>query len=142
MATTKKMTSREFLTAILAIADLPADLSAYAQAEIDKLNAKNEKRKTASGEIKEENKPIAEAIVKALANGQMLSTDLAVAVGQTVQKTNGVAGEMVKIGTLVKCKVKVKGKGEQTAYALAPTAEDTAPTEGADAEDAEDTATE
>lgn len=135
MANTKKMTSREFLTAILAIADLPADLSAYAQAEIDKLNAKNEKRKTASGEIKEENKPIAEAIVKALANGQMLSADLAVAIGQTVQKVNGVAGEMCKIGTLVKVKVKVKGKGEQTAYALAPTAEDTAPTEGADAED-------
>ena len=142
MATTKKMTSREFLTAILALADLPADLSAYAQAEIDKLNAKNEKRKTASGEIKEENKPIAEAILKTLANGQMLSTDLAVAIGQSVQKVNGVAGEMCKIGTLVKSKVKVKGKGEQTAYALAPTAEDTAPTEGADAEDAEDTATE
>lgn len=147
MATTKKMTSREFYTAILAIADLPADLSAYAQAEIDKLNAKNEKRKTASGEIKEENKPIAEAIVKALANGQMLSADLAVAIGQTVQKVNGVAGEMCKIGTLVKSKVKVKGKGEQTAYALAPTAEDTVPTESADAEGAdaevvEDTATE
>lgn len=142
MATTKKMTSREFLTAILAIADLPADLSAYAQAEIDKLNAKNEKRKTANGEIKEENKPIAEAIVKALANGQMLSADLAVAIGATVQKVNGVAGEMCKIGTLVKVKVKVKGKGEQTAYALAPTTEDTAPTEGADAEVAEDTATE
>ena len=135
MATTKKMTSREFLTAILAIADLPADLSAYAQAEIDKLNAKNEKRKTANGEIKEENKPIAEAILKALANGQMLSTDLAVAIGQSVQKVNGVAGEMWKNGTLVKVKVKVKGKGEQTAYALAPTAEDTAPTEGADTED-------
>lgn len=135
MATTKKMTSREFLTAILAIADLPADLSAYAQAEIDKLNAKNEKRKTANGEIKEENKPIAEAILKALANGQMLSTDLAVVINQSVPKTNGVALKMCDLGMLVKSKVKVKGKGEQTAYALAPTAEDTAPTEGADAED-------
>lgn len=142
MATTKKMTTREFLTAILAIADLPADLAAYAQAEIAKLNAKNEKRKTASGEIKEENKPIAAAILNALANGQMLSADIAVAIGQTVQKVNGVAGEMCKIGTLVKSKVKVKGKGEQTAYALAPTAEDTSPTEGEDTEVAEDTATE
>lgn len=135
MATTKKMTSREFLTAVLALADLPADLSAYAQAEIDKLNAKNKKRKTASGEIKEENKPVAEAILKALANGQKLSAELAVAIGATVQKVNGVAGEMCKIGTLVKSKVKVKGKGEQTAYALAPTAEDAAPIDGADAED-------
>lgn len=142
MATTKKMTSREFYTAILAIADLPADLSAYAQAEIDKLNAKNEKRKTASGEIKEENKPIAEAIVKALANGQMLSADLAVAIGATVQKVNGVAGEMCKIGTLVKVKVKVKGKGEQTAYALAPTEDTTEDTATEGGGDAEDTATE
>jgi hypothetical protein len=47
---------------------------------------------------------------------------------------------MTKLGMLVKSKVKVKGKGDMTAYALAT--EDTAPTEGADAEDAEDTATE
>jgi hypothetical protein len=95
---------------------------------------------SASGEIKEENKPIAEAILKALANGQMLAVDLAVAIGQSVPKTNGVGGEMTKLGMLVKSKVKVKGKGDMTAYAL-PT-EDTAPTEGADAEVAEDTATE
>jgi hypothetical protein len=53
----------------------------------------------------------------------MLSVDLANAIGCTVQKTNGVAGEMCKIGTITKTKVKVKGKGEQTAYAL-PTTEE------------------
>ena len=103
----------------------------WAEGEIAKLDKKNAKRKAAEGEIKEENKPIAEAILAALANGSMLSADLAKAIGQTSQKTNGVAGEMCKIGTLVKNKVKVKGKGEQVSYSLAPTDED----EGEVAED-------
>ena len=117
-----KMTAREALTAI--VSDKVTDkVKAWAQNEIAKLDKKNEKRKVAAGEIKEENKPIAQAILQALAGGQMLSADLAKAIGQTTQKTNGVAGEMCKIGTLIKTKVKVKNKGEQTAYALAPTDE-------------------
>ena len=90
----------------------------WAKGEIDKLDKKNAKRKTAEGEIKAENKPIAEAILNALANGSMLSVDLAKAIGQNPQKTNGVAGEMFKLGMLTKTKVKVKGKGEQTSYSL------------------------
>ena len=48
----------------------------------------------------------------------MLSTDLANAIGQTVPKTNGVAGTLVNEGKITKAKVKVKGKGEQTEYTL------------------------
>ena len=115
-------------TARMALTDLINDkntdkVKAWALNEITKLDKKNAKRKTAEGEIKADNKPIAEAIVKALEGGQMLSTDLAKFIGQTTQKTNGVAGEMVKNGTLVKTKIKVKGKGELTAYSLAPTDE-------------------
>ena len=117
-----KYTSRMALTDI--INDTNADkVKAWAENEIAKLDKKNAKRKAEAGQVKEENKPIAEAIVKALANGTMLSVDLAKAIGQSVQKTNGVAGEMWKIGTITKTKVKVKGKGEQTAYAL-PTTEE------------------
>lgn len=131
------MTNREFLTAVIN-GTITADVTAHATAEIAKLDARNAKRKTAEGAIKEENKPIADAITTALANGTMTSPDLATAISATVQKTNGVAGEMVKLGMLTKSKVKVKGKGELTAYTLvtAPTAE-VAPTEGA----TEDTAT-
>ena len=116
------MTNREFFKAIV-IANINEDITAHAVAEIAKLDKKNAKRKAAEGQVKEENKPIAEAIVVALANGAMLSADLAKAIGQSTQKTNGVAGEMCKIGTLVKTKVKVKGKGEQTSYSL-PTVEE------------------
>ena len=98
-------------------------VKAWAENEIAKLDKKNAKRKAAEGEIKAENKPIAEAIIKALANGSMISSTLAMTIGQTTQKTNGVAGEMVKLGMLTKEKVKVKNKGEQTAYSLVTTAE-------------------
>ena len=138
-------------TARMALTDLINDknidkVKKWAKGEIDKLDKKNAKRKAAEGEIKAENKPIAEAIIKALANGSMLSVDLAKAIGQTVNKTNGVAGEMVKLGMLTKEKVKVKGKGDQTSYSLVavdtPTAdEDEVDEEVADTEEvAEDTA--
>ena len=116
----KKMTAREFYNAVIGGKVGEAEL-AYAREAILKLDNKNAKRKVPNGEIKEENKPIAEAILSALTNGSMPSADLAKAIGQTTQKTNGVAGEMVKLGMLDKFKIKVKGKGEQTAYALATT---------------------
>ena len=114
------MTNREFFNAIIN-ANINADLTAHATAEIAKLDKKNAKRKATEGQIKEENKPLAEAILSALAGGSMLSANLAQAVGVTTQKVNGVAGEMAKLGMLDKFKVKVKNKGEQTAYALVAT---------------------
>ena len=116
----KKMTAREFYNAVIGGKVGEAEL-AYAREAILKLDNKNAKRKAPNGKIKEENKPIAEAILSALANGSMTSPDLAKSIGQNTQKTNGVAGEMVKLGMLDKFKVKVKGKGELTAYALATT---------------------
>ena len=113
----KKMTAREFFTAVIGGKVGEAEL-AYAREAILKLDSKNAKRKAPNGEIKEENKPIADAILSALANGSMTSPDLAKTIGQTTQKTNGVAGEMVKLGMLIKTKVKVKNKGELTVYSL------------------------
>ena len=117
-----KFTNRMGFTAIVN-GKITDEVIKWAEGEIAKLNKKNAKRKAAEGEIKADNKPIADAILSALAGGQMLSTDLAKYIGQTSQKTNGVAGEMCKLGMLTKCKIKVKGKGELTAYSLAPTDE-------------------
>ena len=116
----EKFTNRMALT-LVANGNITEEVKTWAINEIAKLDKKNAKRKTAEGEIKAENKPIAETILSALANGSMLSTDLAKAIGQTSQKTNGVAGEMVKLGMLEKFKVKVKNKGEMTCYALVTT---------------------
>ena len=128
-----KYTARMALTDIIKGANADK-VKAWAEGEISKLDKKNAKRKAVAGEIKAENKPIADTILATLANGSMLSADLAKAIGQNTQKTNGVAGEMVKLGMLDKTKVKVKGKGEQTSYSLVT------PTEVAD-EDEVDTDT-
>ena len=123
------MTNREFFTAIIN-ANINADITAHANAEVAKLDKKNAKRKSEGG-IKAENKPIADAILKALEGGTMISADLAKFVGQSTQKINGVAGEMVKIGLLTKSKVKVQNKGEVVAYTLV-VADDTADDDTAD----------
>ena len=117
-----KMTNRQGFTAIVN-GQITDEVIKWAEGEIAKLDKKNAKRKAAEGEIKAENKPIADAILSALANGSMLSADLAKTIGFSVQKVNGVAGEMVKLNMLTKSKVKVKNKGEQTAYSLVSTDE-------------------
>ena len=117
-----KFTNRMGFKAVVE-GNITPEVIKWAEGEIAKLDKKNAKRKATDGQIKEENKPIAEAIIKALANGQMLSSDLAKVLEITTQKVNGVAGEMVKLGMLDKVKVKVKNKGEQTAYLLPSTDE-------------------
>ena len=117
------MNERTYLNAVLALPNLSDELKEETQARLDKMNAKNEKRKTMQTKTQKENEPIAKAIVEALANGGMLGLDLATAIGQTPNKTNGVAGNLVKEGVLIKTKVKVKGKGDMAHYELAPTDE-------------------
>ena len=127
------MNEREFLTAVIN-GNITADVIAHATEGIAKLDARNEKRKATQTKTQKENEPIALAILDTLAehpNG-MLGVDLATAIGQNTQKTNGVAGNLVKEGKVVKTKVKVKGKGELTHYALAPSTDEVEgePTEG------------
>ena len=124
------MNEREFLTAVIN-GNITADVIAHATEGIAKLDARNEKRKATQTKTQKENEPIALAILDTLAehpNG-MLGVDLATAIGQNTQKTNGVAGNLVKEGKVVKTKVKVKGKGELTHYALVPTATENTATE-------------
>ena len=126
------MNERTYLNAILAL-DLSDELKDETNARLARLDTKNEKRKVKQNEKnKTENEPIVNAILEALGGGAMLSTDLATAIGQSVPKTNGIAGLLVNDKVLVKTKVKVKGKGEQVQYALAEVDEDTADEETAD----------
>ena len=130
------MTNREYLVNVLNIEGLSDRMKTETEARIKKLDDANAKKKTTQTKTQKENEPIANAIMTALANGAMISTELATAIGQTVNKTNGVAGVLVKEGKLTKAKVKVKGKGEQTEYALAVEVE--VATEDTDTEDTEE----
>ena len=111
------MNERQYLNAILNL-NLSDELKEETEGRLAKLDARNEKRKATQTKTQKENEPIAKAILEALEGGAMLSTALAQAIGQSTNKTNGVAGNLVNEGLLVKTKVKVKGKGEQTQYSL------------------------
>ena len=130
------MTNREYLVKVLALANGNEEMTNETNARIKKLDDANAKKKTTQTKTQKENEPIAQAILEALTNGAMISTELATAIGQTVNKTNGVAGVLWKEGKLTKAKVKVKGKGEQTEYALAVAVE--VATEDTDTEDTEE----
>lgn len=113
------MTQREFYTNIIngVVGDNEV---AHATEELEKMNARNAARKDKPSKAQIENAPIAEAVVAYLGeHGQTLSTELAKAVGQSTSKITGVAGTLVKAGTLVAVKVKVPKIGERTAYKLA-----------------------
>ncbi len=115
------MTEREFLTKVLATEGIAKELADHATEGLAKLDARNDKRKNTLTKTQKENEPIAQAILAALAGGEMLGVDLATAIGQTVNKTNGVARNLINQGAIVSTKVKVKGRGELTSYALTPT---------------------
>lgn len=129
------MKEREYLNAVLGIEGLSDKMKEETEARLAKIDEKNEKRKSTQTKTQKENAPIAQAIITALGGGAMLGVDLATAIGQTVNKTNGVAGNLVKEGVLTKTKIKVKGKGDLTQYALVPTEE----TENTEEEETEDT---
>lgn len=112
-------TARDFYKEIMATDGVSVKAKDFAKTELIKMDERNEKRKAMKSKDQIANESIEKDILEALKGGAMTSPDLAKAIGQTTQKTNGVAGEMVKSGELTKTKVKVKGKGELTQYALA-----------------------
>lgn len=131
------MTEREFLTAVLAIADLPENLATYATEGIAKLDARNDKRKNTQTKAQKENEGVMTAIVRHLtANGADVASGIGTALGISTQKASALCKLLVDGGQLTVADVKVKGKGTVKQYTVAEgdTAEDTS------AEDTEDTA--
>ena len=117
------MTNRELYNAIINNT-ITAEVVATAREEIAKLDARNLAKAEKPNKKQTENEPIAKAIVEYLTDkGEVLGVDIATALNLTTNKLNGVAGNLWKEGVLVKGKAKVKGKGEMTTYALAPTDE-------------------
>lgn len=132
------MTNREFYTAIIANPNVAQDYKDFAQAEIDKLDARNDKRKNTQTKAQKENEGIMTAILDHLANGSAVASDIGTALGISTQKASALCKLLVDGGKLTVADVKVKGKGTVKQYSIAEveTAEDTS------AEDTEDTATE
>lgn len=121
------MNAREFHNAILN-ADVAEELKAYSKAELEKLDARNAKRKNTPTKTQVANEPIKTALyelVAAAPNGLTASVAAEkMGEGVSTQKASALLGQLATAGKLNKSEVKVKGKGKQVLYTVANADED------------------
>ena len=121
MADTNKMTERDFLNAVIgaAVAD---EVKEYAKNALDKLDAKNEKRRNTPTKAQEANKEISAnmlALLKANAQGAdnaMTAAAIGAEMGISTQKASSLATKLVADGLALATEVKEKGKGKVKGY--------------------------
>lgn len=118
------MTNREFYTAITSNT-ITADVIAHAQAQLEKMDASNAKNRGSESKTYKANLPLMAEVLEILSGGAMLTTEVATVMSTenrpiSTSKASGLLRTLEKEGKVVSTKVKVKGKGEQTQYALAP----------------------
>ena len=128
------MTNREFYTAIIANPNLAEDIKTFAQGEIDKLNARNDKRKNTQTKAQKENESVMASILTHLANGSAVASDIGSALGISTQKASALCKLLVNSGKVTVADIKVKNKGTVKQYTLVTS--DTSEAEG-EAEEAE-----
>ena len=113
------MTNREFYTAIIGNPNVADDLKTFAQAEIDKLDARNDKRKNTQTKAQKENEGVMTAIVDTItANGSMVASEIGTALGISTQKASALCKLLVDGGKLTVADIKVKNKGTVKQYSL------------------------
>ena len=121
------MTNREFYTAIIGNPNVADDLKTYAQGEIDKLDARNDKRKNTQTKAQKENEGIMTSILEHLASGSAVASEIGSALGISTQKASALCKLLVNDGKLTVADIKVKNKGTIKQYTLAePAAEEPA----------------
>ena len=113
------MTKREFYVAV-SNGEMDEELMNYATAEIEKMDAANEKRKEKTSKKAEENQPLIDRIVnEILTTEPKTATDIAAVIELSVQKTSALCRAAVAQGKAVQSEVKVPKRGNQKAYTLA-----------------------
>lgn len=114
------MTNREFYTAIIGNPNVADDLKTFAQGEIDKLDARNDKRKNTQTKAQKENEGIMTSILTHLTNGSAVASDIAKALGISTQKASALCKLLVDSGKVTVADIKVKNKGTVKQYTLVP----------------------
>lgn len=116
------MTIREFMTAIIAMENVPADLKEYAENEIVKLDARNAKRAEKPSKTAIANEPIKAEIMRVIGESEkpMIASKIVEIMAEyKVQKISALCTQLVKEEKLTVTDVKVKGKGTQKGYSVA-----------------------
>lgn len=118
-----KYTARMALTDIINGTNLDK-VRVWAEGEIAKLDAKNDKRKNTKSKEQIANDGIMNAIIEHIkTNGSQVASALASALGISTQKASALCKILVDGGELTVADKKVKGKGSVKEYSLAPTDE-------------------
>ena len=112
------MTYREFYLAV-SNANVDNELVEFSKMAIAKPDEKNEKRKSSPSKVAIANEPIKASIVELLANGEMVASDIAVALEISTQKASALCRQLVENGKLISTEIKVPKKGKVKAYSLA-----------------------
>lgn len=121
------MTNREFFVAVSSNA-ITADVIAHAEAQLAKMDASNAKNRGTESKTYKANIPLFAEVLELLAEKPMLTAEVANAMTSeerpiSTSKASGLLRTLEKEGKVTSSKVKVKGKGEQTLYTIAPSAE-------------------
>lgn len=119
------MTIREFMTAVIAVEGMPADLCEFAESEIAKLDARNAKRAEKPSKTALANEPIKAELFDLLEEMGGVHTASAVVEKlegkYSVYKVSSLLRQLANEGKLNVVEVKVKGKGKQKGYTIAET---------------------
>lgn len=113
------MTIRDFMNTVIA-ANVSEDITNFAKAEIEKMDAKNAKRKAAPSKAAKENVAVIEEIISTTTPDTIFTAaEVAKARGITPQKASGILTTGVKMGKFVETEpVKVKS-GKVKGYKIA-----------------------
>lgn len=114
------MTKREMFEKIIAVVE-DAEIKAFAESEIEKMNARNEKRKAQPSKVALANAPLKEKIHEYLYGEEgktHTASEIAEVVGISTQKASALCRQMAEEGIFSVEDVKVKGKGKVKGYKL------------------------
>lgn len=113
------MTNREFYNAIVN-GTINDEVTAFAQAALEKMDATNEKRRNTPSKTAIENQPLIDTIVTSILTHEVkTASDVATELGVSVQKASALLRQIVADGKATVEDVKVAKKGTQKAYKLA-----------------------
>lgn len=112
------MTNRDFYSAIIN-GTINDEVVAKATEELNKLDARNDKRRNTLSKEQLANEELKKTMVTIIDSGKLTASEIAKEMGISTQKVSALAKQLVDNGTLVKEEVAVKGKGKVLAYSLA-----------------------
>lgn len=112
------MTNREFYNSIIN-GTITEEIVAFAESEIAKLDARNDKRRNTLSKTQEANEALKVEILSAIANGTHIASEIGKVVGVSTQKASALLTLLVKDGKVTVADLKVKGKGSVKTYSLA-----------------------